>query len=377
MSTAQIILLSLLPALAAVGAVWALVRRRRRRTAARAVVKTLAPGHQRVAVVINPIKVQAPAARALLEQACELAGWDPPLFLETTVDSPGFEQARWAVQSGADVVVAAGGDGTVREVARALANNPAALGLLPLGTGNLLARNLGLPVLDLPAAVSTALHGQERRIDMGTMTQENSVTGEISSSAFLVMGGIGLDAEVLAATRDDLKERVGWMAYSEAGVRLLPGRRTKMSISLDGEPAQVRKVRSILFANIGRLPAGIDFIPEARMDDGLLDVVVMSPRSLAGWLWLAGKVVTRYPKDLPVIDHRRAKTVEISVSQPTRTQLDGDVTGAATTVRVEVNPLALLIRSPAPSRPRPRPFGGRNQAVPDRNGAVPGRQFQE
>jgi diacylglycerol kinase (ATP) len=83
-------------------------------------------------------------------------------------------------------------------------------------------------------------------------------------------------------------------------------------------------------------------------------------------------VVTKYPKDLPVIDHRRAKTVEISVGQPTRTQLDGDVTGTATTVRVQVNPLALLIRSPAPARPRPRPFGGRNQ-VPARNGAAAGR----
>ncbi|WAP51917.1 hypothetical protein OL239_00715 [Arthrobacter sp. ATA002] len=208
---------------------------------------------------------------------------------------------------------------------------------------------------------------------MGTMTQENSVTGETGSSAFLVMGGIGLDAEVLAATRDDLKKRVGWMAYSEAGVRLMPGRRTKMTISLDGEPPRVRKARSILFANIGRLPAGIDFIPEARMDDGLLDVVVMSPRSLAGWLWVAGKVVTKYPKDIPVIDHRRARTVEITVAQPTRTQLDGDVTGAATTVRVEVDPLALLIRAPAPVPQRPRPFAGRNQSVPgERNGAVPG-----
>lgn len=374
MSASQILLLSLLLA-AAAGVVWATVRRRRQRAARPTVVKTLAPGHQRIAVVINPIKVQAPAARALLAEACELAGWDPPLIMETTPESPGYEQARRAVQLGADVVVAAGGDGTIREVARALANTSAALGLLPLGTGNLLARNLGLPVLDLPAAVSTALHGQERRIDMGTMTQENSVTGETSSSAFLVMGGIGLDAEVLAATRDDLKERVGWMAYSEAGVRLLPGRRTKMTISLDGEPPRARKVRSILFANIGRLPAGIDFIPEARIDDGLLDVVVMSPRSLAGWLWLAGKVVTKYPKDLPVIDHRRAKTVEISVGHPTRTQLDGDVTGAATSVRVEVNPLALLIRAPAPVLQRPRPFGGRNSSVPaERHGAAAGRR---
>ena len=318
---------------------------------------------QRVAVIVNPIKKTDVDIRGLIDGICRDEGWDEPLWLETSKDDPGRGMARKALEAGVDLVIAAGGDGTVRCVAAELVGTNTPLGLLPLGTGNLLARNLGLPVADLPASVRAALHGQQRRIDMGTMTLENAVTGQGSSSAFLVMGGIGLDAEVLAATRDDLKKRVGWMAYSEAGVRLLPGRRTKMSISLDGEPPRVRKVRSILFANIGRLPAGIDFIPEARMDDGLLDVVVMSPRSLAGWLWVAGKVVTKYPKDIPVIDHRRARTVEIRVGQPTRTQLDGDVTGAATTVRVEVNPLALLVRAPLPDQQRPRAFGGRNSAA--------------
>ena len=356
MSVPLIVLLILLAVVLPAAGTWAVVRRRRQLAADRAVIKPLAPGHQRIALVLNPVKVQAPAARAQLIQACDLAGWDPPLILETTRQSPGYEQAVLAVEQGADVVIAGGGDGTVREVARALANTPAALGLLPLGTGNLLARNLGLPVADLPASIRSALHGQQRRIDMGLLSLENSGTGESSRSAFLVIGGIGLDAEVVAATRDQLKKRVGWLAYSEAGVRLLPGRRTRMSISLDGEPAQIRKVRSILFANLGRLPAGIDFIPEAKLDDGLLDVVIMSPRSLAGWAWMAAKVVTRYPRDIPVLDYRRARTVEIRVGQPTQTQLDGDLTGAATSVRVEVDPLALLVRAPAPDQQRPQPF---------------------
>lgn len=354
MSAPLIVLLVLLAAALAALAVWQVARRRRRQAARRTVVQTLAPGDQRIALVLNPVKAQAAAARTLVAEACELAGWDPPLILETTRQSPGYEQARRAVDLGADVVLAGGGDGTVREVARALANSPAALGLLPLGTGNLLARNLGIPVADLAASVRTALHGDQRRIDMGNIDLLDAVTGERHRSAFLVMGGIGLDAEVIAATRDDLKKRVGWLAYSEAGVRLLPGRRTKMSISLDGEPHQVRKVRSILFANLGRLPAGIDFIPEAKMDDGLLDVVIMSPRSLAGWLWVAGKVVTKYPRNIPVIDYRRARTVEIRVAHPTETQLDGDLTGAATSVRVEVDPLALLVRAPSPDQQHPR-----------------------
>ena len=355
MSPLLISILALLATVLVALAVGVEVRRRRRLAAGKTVIRTVAPGHQKVAMVLNPVKVQAPAARVLLAQACELAGWDPPMILETTVENPGYEQARQALALGADVVLAAGGDGTIREVARALANTPAALGLLPLGTGNLFARNLDLPVADLPAAIGAALHGQDRRVDMGSIDLENAVTGDRSSSAFLVMGGIGLDAEVVAATRDNLKKSVGWLAYGEAGIRLLPGRRTRMSVSVDGAPARVLKVRSVLFANLGRLPAGIDFIPEASMDDGLLDVVAMSPRSLAGWFWVAGKVVTGSRREIPVISYQRARTVEIRVASPTQTQLDGDPTGLATRVLVRVDPLALLVRAPSPNQQQPPP----------------------
>ncbi len=349
------LLLALSAALLASAATWAFIAARsRRRAAAQAVFAPRGSAHQRVAMVINPIKAQAPEARALLAAACELAGWDDPLILETTVDSPGYRQALTALEAGADVVLAAGGDGTIREVARAVAHSGAALGLIPLGTGNLLARNLDISVADLPANVRNALHGDTRRIDMAGIRIEDATTGTGSRNAFLVMGGIGLDAEVIAATRDDLKKRVGWLAYSEAGVRLLPGRRTRMSVSIDDAPAQSLKVHSVLVANTGRLPAGIDFIPDAVVNDGLLDIIIMSPRSVLGWAWVAGKVMTRYPKDLPVIHHHRARKVTVSVTEPTQTQLDGDLTGPATSIAVEVDPGALLVRvPPVPVLPEP------------------------
>ena len=347
------ILLLVLTALLASSLTWAVAgRRSRRQSKAASVITPQAPAHQRVAMVLNPVKAQAAEVRELVASACELAGWDPPLILETTVASPGYDQARQALDAGADVVLAAGGDGTIREVARALAHTQAAIGLVPLGTGNLLARTLDLSVTDVFASIRTALHGSERRIDMGWIVLQNGDSAPSKPDAFLVMGGIGLDAEVIAATRDDLKRRVGWLAYSEAGMRVLPGPRTRMGISLDGGPVQMRKVRSVLFANTGQLPAGIDFIPEAEVDDGMLDIVVMSPRSVLGWAWVAGKVVTRYRRDLPVIHHHRARTVEITVADPTPTQLDGDLTGEATRVSVEVDPGALLVRYPvtAPRR---------------------------
>ncbi|MFZ3452067.1 diacylglycerol/lipid kinase family protein [Arthrobacter sp. 7Tela_A1] len=326
-------------------------RRDRRLVAAARVTRPVAAADQRVAMIINPIKSQADSARTILGAACEIAGWEPPLIFETTVESPGHRQAQQALEAGADVVLAAGGDGTVREVARALAHAPAAMGLIPLGTGNLLARNLGLPLNDLAGSVQAALHGSERRIDMGRLVLENARTGDRSTSNFLVMGGIGLDAEVIAATRDELKRRVGWLAYSEAGVRLLPGPRRRMRIQLDDEPAQVRKVRSVLFANTGRLPAGIDFIPSAAVDDGMLDIVVLSPRTVLGWAAVAGKIVTRNRRDLPLIEYRRARKVTVSTEDPTITQLDGDLTGAATSVSVTVDPHCLRVRAADPQPP--------------------------
>ncbi|WP_312181840.1 diacylglycerol kinase family protein [Arthrobacter sp.] len=320
-------------------------RRHRRQLAAARLTRPVASASQRVAMVINPVKAQADIACKVLAEACELAGWEPPLILETTVAEPGFRQAQEALSAGADVVLAAGGDGTIREVARALANQPAAMGMLPLGTGNLLARNLELPVNDLPGSIQTALHGAERRIDMCWIVLENARTGDHSTSNFLVMGGIGLDAEVIAATRDGLKKRVGWLAYSEAGVRLLPGPRRRMRIQADGGAADVRKVSSVLIANTGRLPAGIDFIPSAAVDDGMLDIVVLSPRTVFGWAAVAGKVVTRNRRDLPLIEYSRARTVTVSTEEPTITQLDGDLSGAATSVTVTVDPQSLRVRT--------------------------------
>lgn len=301
---------------------------------------------QRVALVLNPVKVGAALAREQVEQACSDAGWEPPLVLETTVADPGGAQARHALREGCDVVIAAGGDGTVRAVAAALVHSSAALALLPLGTGNLLARNLGIAVNDVSRSVRQALHGAGRRIDMGRVELHNERTGVSGVHTFLVMGGVGLDAVVVAATKDTLKKKFGWLAYSEAGVRSLPGKRQRMSISVDGGPWQTSKVHSVLFANCGKLPGGITFIPDATIDDGYLDVVITSPRSIFGWLWVAAKILSRHAGPIPVITYHRVQRVDVRVSEATGTQLDGDTCGDVTSLRVDVVPGALMVRVP-------------------------------
>lgn len=299
---------------------------------------------QRVAVIINPIKARADEAKATIQRACLSAGWDEPVFYETTAEDPGFTQMQAALAGKPDVVLVGGGDGTVRVVAEALAHTDVAMGLIPLGTGNLLARNIDLDVTDLHGTVQTALFGQQRSIDTARMAIENSRTGHYSEHVFLVIAGIGMDAEVLGDTNAGLKKAVGWLAYTEAGMRHLPGRRKKVSISLDGSPEQVRNIRSVLFANCGLVPGGIDFIPQAMIDDGMLDVVVMSPRSAIGWLLMYGKIMFKHSGKLPIMTVYRSGRVVIKCPEPMPTQLDGDTSGEATRLTVQVQPRSLLVR---------------------------------
>ena len=116
-------------------------------------------------------------------------------------------------------------------------------------------------------------------------------------------------------------------------------------VSIDDGPAQPRKVRSILFANCGKLPAGIDFIPTAEIDDGELDIVVLSPRSVAGWLWIAAKTLVRHNAPIPVIEYHRGRKVRITTQEPMGSQLDGDPTGPVTSLTVEVKPRSLAVRT--------------------------------
>ncbi|KNC18734.1 diacylglycerol kinase [Arthrobacter sp. RIT-PI-e] len=355
-------------AVASIQTYWSVRRLHQTRTPTAAVHRParVPEGPQRVALVVNPTKLQAHTTRALVERACSDAGWELPLVLETTAEDPGTGQAVRALDAGADLVLAAGGDGTVRAVAQALAHRPAALGLLPLGTGNLLVRNLGLPYHDVAGCLRVALHGHERRIDMARISLRDERTQVTNEQPFLVMGGLGFDASVMADARPDLKEKYGWLAYSEAGVRHLPGRRRRITISLDGGPPQSRKVRSVLLANCGKLPAGVDFVPDAVIDDGHLDVVVLSPRSLLGWTWMAAKILLRHPGGTPVISYYRAREVTVWSGDPIDTQVDGDPSGSMSSLTARVDPGALMVRVPAAapgpsgsSVVRPAPAWGR------------------
>jgi diacylglycerol kinase (ATP) len=310
-----------------------------------------ADGHQpRAAVVVHALKVtDVDSRRRQIETASELLGWAKPHWLDTTELDPGRSQAREALDSGADAVLAFGGDGTARVVAEALCRTGVPLGLLPAGTGNLLARNLGIPPGRLEQALGIALTGRDRKIDVGRVEIDLSGSDpEPVREAFLVMAGVGFDAEVMAAVDPTLKERVGWFAYVVAGLRRLRGRRTSVTIRLDEGPPMQRRVRAVVIGNCGTLTAGIPLMPAAAVDDGWLDVVVVSPRTVFGWLAVSTSVITRTRS--PAVEHARCRSVDIRAERPLHVQLDGDTAGTARVLRASVDPLAVVVRVPDDGR---------------------------
>jgi diacylglycerol kinase (ATP) len=304
-------------------------------------------GRPRAAVVVHGVKVDdTDARRAQIEVATQGLGWAEPIWLETTADDPGRGQARAALEQRPDSVLAFGGDGTARLVADALAGTGVPMGLLPAGTGNLLARNLGIPPNRLDSSLQIALTGRPRTIDVGRaqICRTLDPAEAPAQETFLVMAGLGFDAEVMAGAGSALKERFGWGAYVVAGMSRLRGRRTPVTIRVDDDAPASRKVRAVVVGNCGTLQGGIQLMPGALLDDGLLDVVIVAPRSLLGWLSVTGSVITG--RRHPTVEHLRCRSIEIRAERPLAAQLDGDPAGEAHVLKISLDPLALTIRVP-------------------------------
>jgi undecaprenyl-diphosphatase len=290
----------------------------------------------RVTFVVNYSRVRGhERLRTLCRAAALASGWEP-FFAETGPGEAGGQAARAAVAAGAQLIVAAGGDGTVRACAQALAGTRVPLGIVPLGTANLAARALGLPTAAGPA-LAAVFSGGERRIDLAVADIGGGTT-------FAAMAGIGLDAEVVGATPALLKERLGWLAYALSGAVHLPGRRTRFTIRLDGGEPFTRLARSVVVGNAGLLPGGFTLLPQARLDDGLLDVGILAPASPAGWLAVAGLVVAGSAAADARLERHRARRAEIQAGAQLPRQADGEVVAPGRSLTVVVQPGALTVR---------------------------------
>ena len=316
------------------------------------------------AIVINSSLARDPGRfRRRCREAAVAGGWEPS-FLPTSLDDRGVGLARAAVAAGARMIVAAGGDGTVRACAQALAGTRVPLAIVPLGTANLAARALGIPPR-IGGSLATAFCGQGRRIDLAVAevaaagaagaaggvptTGGAGAAGGAGELTFAAMAGIGLDAEVVAATPRLLKRRAGWLAYGAAGIAHLSGRGERFTVRLDdGEPL-ARQARCVVVGNAGLLPGGFTLLPRARLDDGLLDVGILAPAGPAGWLRVAHQVLSRGGRDGRHLERHQARRVEIRTDTDLPREVDGEVITPGHSLTVTLLRRALTVRVP-PSR---------------------------
>jgi len=315
--------------------------------------------NQRIAFIANPTKNGVGQLREHAMRACAIRYLPEPMWFTTTEDDPGIGQAKRALELGADVVVACGGDGTVRAVATAVAHSGATLGIVPMGTGNIFARNLDIPLNDPQTALRLAIDGEDQTVDVGwidvrgTPSQDDH---EPASHLFLVIAGGGLDAEMVAGADERLKARLGWFAYFFAAVAHLGTKRIAARITVDGGEPTETHMRTVMMGNVGRLPGGLQLIPDASAVDGLLDVATLDARGgIVGWTELFGQVVAQnagirdpwWARVLKAsrVDHVRAKSVDVDFHSPQKIQVDGEILGRATAITARVDAGALTVRA--------------------------------
>jgi diacylglycerol kinase family enzyme len=249
----------------------------------------------------------------------------------------------------------------VRTVAETLQGTGVPLALRPAGTGNLLARNLDLTLDDMENALASALDGDDRAIDVGVVELRDG-SGPTRRHAYLVMAGVGIDARMIAATDEDLKERHGWLAYVKAiGTVLRDKNQLRVRYQLDGERTHSARAHSVLIGNCGSLPANILLLPEAAVDDGELDIVVLRPEGFLGWLQIVVKIfwengvlrrttvgrrVMGADKAVRAMNYLKGSRFVMRLSRPEEVELDGDLFGRASALRTWVEAGGLTVKVP-------------------------------
>ncbi len=296
---------------------------------------------RRLAVVLNPIKVEDVGAFQSVVTAMALeAGWSEPTWHLTTIEDPGTGMAEAAASAGTDLVLVCGGDGTVREVCAELAGTGIPIGIIPAGTGNLLARNLGIP-LYIRSAIDVGLHGQDRAIDLVKVSGDG-----FDATHFMVMAGMGFDAAIMEGVNEDLKKRVGWMAYVVSGMKALMFPAVRVEISVDGGEFTRHRARTVVVGNVGSLQAGMPLLPDAAIDDGLLDVVLLHPQRFLSWVPLAYRVLAKRSRTDDTINRMTGQRIHVRAASDTPRQLDGDSIGLGRELVMECIHGRLLVRVP-------------------------------
>jgi len=257
-------------------------------------------------------------------------------FIATTKQQGAKACAEEALAQGTDLLAVSGGDGTVMEAMSAVVGKDIPIAVFPAGTGNLLSINLGIP-MTMPDAVDVALGGHKYALDLAR-------TGD--GRYFAIMGGLGMDAQMIKDADREAKDKLGKLAYFVAAVKNLPRRRAHVEIHLDDKPRIRRRVKSVLIANMGKITGGIDAMPTASPNDGLLDVGILKAATLGHWASLAGNALlgrAHHDRSLEVYQARR---VTLRLRRPQPVEFDGEDAGRTRELTVEIVPHAVQVLIP-------------------------------
>lgn len=298
---------------------------------------------RRAFVIFNPTKVgDEQTFRQRCEEQALLHGWPAPQFLPTTPDDPGHQMTRQALESGADLVLAAGGDGTVRVVSTGLRHSQVPCAIIPMGTGNLLARNLGVP-LDPVAALVVAFTGTAQPMDLAAVVVDHD---QANQTWFTGMAGVGFDAAMMRDTDENLKKVVGNVAYVVAFAKNMAALPRRVSVQIDALPAYRRKAVLMIVGNTSQLQGGILLFPDAKPDDGRLDLLLAAPVGLGMWARLMAVIVQRITRSR-AIEYRTGERFVLSLEKPVPWEIDGDTEGEGRHFVFTVDPGAVLMVRPA------------------------------
>lgn len=270
-----------------------------------------------------------------LRQTLIARGVTDPLWFEVPKSAKAPKRVRRAVKLGADLIFVWGGDGMVQRCIDAVAGSSVAIAILPAGTANLLATNLGIPK-DLAQAVDIGLHGTRRPLDVGVLNGER----------FAVMAGAGFDARIMGGVDSATKKHLGRVAYVRSSARAMKAGRRHMKIKVDGQIWFDGKASCVLFGNVGTVTGGLCIFPDAQPDDGLLEIGVVTAQRRMDWLRVLSRIVAHDPDKSPMVNITRGRKVSVRIGGPLRYELDGGARTKTKKLRVRVEPAAVCVCVP-------------------------------
>jgi len=273
-----------------------------------------------------------------LRRTLEQAGIYQPLWIEVPKSKRAPHAVERALEEGAELILAWGGDGMVRRCVNALEDAQVPLAIVPAGTSNLFATNLGIE-RDISKAVEVALHGDRRRLDVGCFDGER----------FAVMAGAGFDAAMIKGA-DDLKDRLGRGAYVVGGAAKLNSASFEAKIKVDGTRWYKGPAICILVGNVGDLFGGIEVFADAQPDDGLLDVGVLTSDGPAQMVRAVARTALGSAQRSPFVRVTQGRSVRVKLDRKVRYELDGGDRKKVKSFKVDVEAGAITVCVPRTAR---------------------------